>query len=101
MDDRALARRDRPKVVADSGITSEAVHSVVATHHEREDGSGYPNGLVGTSIPLLGRIAGIVDSFDAMTNDRPYRKALAQHAALQRLYISRIRCSRASSSSSS
>jgi HD-GYP domain-containing protein (c-di-GMP phosphodiesterase class II) len=77
------------KVVADSGITSEAVQSVVATHHEREDGSGYPNGLVGASIPLLGRIAGIVDSFDAMTNDRPYRKALAQHVALQQLYISR------------
>ena len=77
------------KVVADSGITSEAVQSVVATHHEREDGSGYPNGLIGTSIPLFGRIAGIVDSFDAMTNDRPYRKALAQHAALQQLYLSR------------
>ncbi len=77
------------KVVADSGITSDAVHSVVATHHEREDGSGYPNGLIGASIPLLGRIAGIVDSFDAMTNDRPYRKALAQHAALQQLYLSR------------
>jgi HD-GYP domain-containing protein (c-di-GMP phosphodiesterase class II) len=77
------------KVVADSGITSEAVQSVVATHHEREDGSGYPNGLIGASIPLLGRIAGIVDSFDAMTNDRPYRKALAQHVALQQLYISR------------
>ena len=77
------------KVVADSGITSEAVQSVVATHHEREDGSGYPNGLAGTNIPLLGRIAGIVDSFDAMTNDRPYRKALAQHAALQQLYLAR------------
>jgi HD-GYP domain-containing protein (c-di-GMP phosphodiesterase class II) len=77
------------RFVADSGITSEAVHSVVATHHEREDGSGYPNGLAGTGIPLLGRIAGIVDSFDAMTNDRPYRKALAQHAALQQLYLSR------------
>jgi len=77
------------KVVADSGITSEAVRSVVATHHEREDGSGYPTGLVGTHIPLLGRIAGIVDAFDAMTNDRPYRKALAQHAALQQLYLAR------------
>jgi HD-GYP domain-containing protein (c-di-GMP phosphodiesterase class II) len=77
------------KVVADSGITSDAVHSVIATHHEREDGSGYPNGLAGANIPLLGRIAGIVDSFDAMTNDRPYRKALAQHVALQQLYLSR------------
>lgn len=77
------------KVVADSGITSEAVRSVVATHHEREDGSGYPNHLVGTHIPLFGRIAGIVDAFDAMTNDRPYRKALAQHQALQALYLSR------------
>ncbi len=77
------------KVVADSGITSDAVQNVVATHHEREDGSGYSRGLTGAQIPLLGRIAGIVDSFDAMTNDRPYRKALAQHAALQQLYLSR------------
>lgn len=77
------------KVLADSGITSDAVQSVVATHHERDDGSGYPNHLAGAQIPLLGRIAGIVDAFDAMTNDRPYRKALAQHAALQQLYLSR------------
>jgi HD-GYP domain-containing protein (c-di-GMP phosphodiesterase class II) len=77
------------KVVAQTGITSEAVQSVVATHHERDDGSGYPRGLAGAQIPLLGRIAGIVDSFDAMTNERPYRKALAQHAALQQLYLAR------------
>ena len=77
------------KVLADSGITSDAVQSVVATHHERDDGSGYPNHHAGAQIPLLGRIAGIVDAFDAMTNDRPYRKALAQHAALQQLYLSR------------
>ena len=75
--------------VAESGITSEAVQSVVATHHERDDGSGYPNHLAGAQIPLFGRIAGIVDAFDAMTNDRPYRKALAQHAALQQLYLAR------------
>jgi HD-GYP domain-containing protein (c-di-GMP phosphodiesterase class II) len=77
------------EVVAGSGITGDAVQSIVATHHERDDGSGYPHGLAGAQIPLLGRIAGIVDSFDAMTNDRPYRKALAQHAALQQLYLAR------------
>jgi ribonuclease P protein subunit RPR2 len=55
---------------------------VVASHHERWDGGGYPAGLKGTEIPLGARIFSIVDAFDAMTNDRPYRKAMAVEAAL-------------------
>lgn len=46
------------------------------THHERYDGKGYPNGLSGHSIPLFSRIIGVVDAYEAMTSDRPYRKAL-------------------------
>lgn len=47
----------------------------ILAHHERWDGNGYPQGLKGESIPLLSRIITVVDSFDAMTNDRAYRKA--------------------------
>jgi response regulator RpfG family c-di-GMP phosphodiesterase len=49
---------------------------VVLYHHEKYDGSGYPRGLKGQSIPLTARIFAVIDSLDAMTCDRPYRKAL-------------------------
>jgi putative two-component system response regulator len=51
-------------------------------HHERIDGSGYPDGLVGQQIPLGARILQIVDIYDALTTDRPYRKAMPQEWAL-------------------
>ncbi len=50
---------------------------VVLSHQERYDGSGYPHGLQGEEIPLGARIFAVVDTFDAMTSDRPYRKALS------------------------
>lgn len=49
---------------------------IVLSHQERFDGTGYPRGLVGDAIPLGARIFAVVDTFDAMTSDRPYRKAL-------------------------
>jgi len=55
---------------------SGLARDVVACHHERWDGKGYPAGLSGTAIPLAARIFALADSFDAMTNDRPYRRAL-------------------------
>ncbi len=54
-------------------------------HHENWDGSGYPDGLQGTRIPLLGRMVSVADAFDAMTTDRPYSKAMTFEAALARL----------------
>jgi diguanylate cyclase (GGDEF)-like protein len=54
----------------------------VIFHHERWDGAGYPNGLVGEQIPFIARIMAIADAFDAMTSDRPYRKAMPVEAAL-------------------
>jgi putative two-component system response regulator len=48
---------------------------IIRSHHERWDGSGYPDGLVGKQIPIGARIVGLVDAFDAMTHDRPYRPA--------------------------
>lgn len=55
---------------------------IIISHHERYDGGGYPRGISGESIPLLGRVICIADSFDAMTTDRPYRKGLALDQAL-------------------
>ena len=54
-------------------------------HHENVDGSGYPDGLAGEDIPLLGRIVSVADAFDAMTTDRPYSKAMTFDAAIARL----------------
>jgi putative nucleotidyltransferase with HDIG domain len=60
------------------------VKPLVRHHHERIDGCGYPDGLKGDDIPLGARIIGIADAFEAMTSDRPYRKALSfQDAALE------------------
>jgi putative nucleotidyltransferase with HDIG domain len=50
--------------------------NILLHHHERWDGKGYPEGLVGTDIPFLSRILAVADSFDAMTNNRPYRSAM-------------------------
>ncbi len=64
------------------------VIQMVATHHERYDGCGYPQGLKNAEIPMFGRIAGIVDSYDAMTSERPYKgsKSKAPHEAVTELY---------------
>ena len=51
-------------------------------HHENWDGSGYPDGLKGEAIPLGARILSVVDCFDALTSDRPYRRQLSRHVAL-------------------
>jgi putative two-component system response regulator len=53
------------------------VRPIVRCHHERADGSGYPDGLGGGDIPLLAQIMGVVDVYDALTTDRPYRPALS------------------------
>lgn len=55
-------------------------------HHERIDGSGYPNGLKGDEIHPFARWIGLVDAYDAMTNPRPYRKAMLPHVAMEILY---------------
>ena len=57
----------------------------VLHHHECVDGSGYPDGLKGESIPLISRIISVADTFDAMTSDRPYRKGLSAEKSLEEL----------------
>jgi HD-GYP domain-containing protein (c-di-GMP phosphodiesterase class II) len=54
---------------------------VVRHHHERWDGTGYPDGLAGENIPLPARIFAVADALDALTSDRPYRQACAWTAA--------------------
>jgi HD-GYP domain-containing protein (c-di-GMP phosphodiesterase class II) len=57
--------------------------TIALTHHEWYDGSGYPQGLKGEDIPLVGRIAAVADVYDALTTDRPYRAALSRAAACE------------------
>lgn len=54
---------------------------IIRHHHEKQDGSGYPDGLKGEQVPLTARILQVTDIYDALTTDRPYRKALAQEKA--------------------
>ncbi|MBI2846054.1 MAG: HD-GYP domain-containing protein [Chloroflexi bacterium] len=58
---------------------------IVRAHHERYDGQGYPLGLKGKEIPLGARIFSVVDTYDAMTSDRPYRKALSHEEAISEI----------------
>lgn len=70
------------------GSASELIRlaaEIAASHHERWDGSGYPNGLAGTAIPLAARIVAVADVFDALTTQRPYKAAMSFEAALDSL----------------
>jgi putative two-component system response regulator len=62
-------------------VDDEEILKAVRHHHERYDGTGYPDGLKGEQIPQLARIIAVADTFDAMTSERPYRKALTEEAA--------------------
>lgn len=67
------------------GINKVSI-DIARSHHERHNGSGYPNNLIGERIPIYGRIAAIVDCYDAITSERPYAKALSPHEAIRKLY---------------
>lgn len=77
------------QILDESGEQDPIVREMMASHHERFDGSGYPARLRDAAIPVYARIAGIVDSFDAMTSERPYAPAMPRHDALQELYRGR------------
>ena len=68
------------------------VRKILRAHHEKWDGTGYPDGLHGESIPVHARIIAIADTFDAITTDRPYRKAADWRTAAEEIK----RCSGAS-----
>lgn len=65
--------------------TMEPVRAIVRHHHERWDGGGYPDGLAGTQIPYLARVFQILDAYDALTHERPYRRPMTPQAALELL----------------
>jgi HD-GYP domain-containing protein (c-di-GMP phosphodiesterase class II) len=73
-------------ILQQSNITDRDVIAMVATHHERIDGSGYPNGLLGKDIPVYGQIAGIIDTYDAMITERPYAAAKSSFDAVHELH---------------
>lgn len=73
------------QLLEENGVVNRKVVTALETHHERFDGSGYPKGLEANEIPLFGRIAGIVDSYDAMISERPYANARSSYAAVQEM----------------
>jgi HD-GYP domain-containing protein (c-di-GMP phosphodiesterase class II) len=73
------------RIVAPVPELGGATRQVIACHHERWDGSGYPRGLRGSEIPVAARIFAVVDAFDAITNDQPYRDALNADAAREEI----------------
>jgi ribonuclease P protein subunit RPR2 len=80
--------QDHPELGADllrdSGFTTVA-REIALYHHERWDGTGYPRGLAGQQIPLTARLFSVCDALDAMTNDRPYARAMPLEAALEEI----------------
>jgi HD-GYP domain-containing protein (c-di-GMP phosphodiesterase class II) len=73
------------EMVAKSKDVDFEILAIIENHHERMDGSGYPRGIEGAAIPLLARIAGLVDTYDAMITPRPYASARTSHEATQEL----------------
>jgi putative nucleotidyltransferase with HDIG domain len=82
-----LAMRYHPELGAalldDAGL--DDVREWILCHHERPDGHGYPRGLVGEEIPLQARILAVADSYEAMTNDRAYRRSIGRWRARDEL----------------
>lgn len=71
--------------ILENTIEFRQIANFVLSHHERYDGSGYPNGLKGEKIPLASRIIAIADAYDAMTHDRSYRKKMSSTEAINEL----------------
>lgn len=76
-------------IVTTSGVDDPDVLDVMRTHHERFDGSGYPDCLLDDTIPMAGRMLAIIDSYDAMCSARPYQAPVSRHDALQKIYRAR------------
>ena len=90
----SLTEEERKAIIAHPADGSELAgqfsmyrkgRDYIRHHHERWDGRGYPDGLAGTQIPLGARVITVADAYDAMTSDRPYRKALSSEIALAEL----------------
>jgi len=89
-EDEWIEMRKHPEIGYRICMASPELMSIapyVLSHHERWDGKGYPRGLKGEEIPLLARIISVVDAYDAMTEDRVYRKGISKDAALQEIEL--------------
>ena len=88
--DEWIIMRKHPEIGADilgdsDNRLLEAARQVALTHHEKWDGTGYPNHLAGEDIPLFGRIVAIADVFDALTSKRPYKNGWATEEAIEEI----------------
>lgn len=84
-EDETVRMRQHPRIGYDLLVTNEWMRHILDIpycHHERWDGLGYPRGLKGEEIPMAARIFSVVDNFDALTSDRPYRSAWSRENAL-------------------
>jgi len=86
--DEWIEMKKHPEIgyrIASASPELAVIAEYILCHHERWDGNGYPQGLRGEQIPLLSRIIAVVDSYDAMTHDRPYRKRLEQEDVIKEM----------------
>jgi putative two-component system response regulator len=86
---REHARLGYDMLKASSSRLLQAGATIALGHHEKFDGSGYPQGLIGDAIPLFGRIVAVADVFDALTSERPYKKPWALDEAADYLRAQR------------
>ena len=88
-DDEWAIMKQHPSIGADKVLKpNKLLHDLIPMvkyHHEHYDGSGYNEGLRGESIPLIGRIIGVADAYDAMTSPRSYRRGLSKAEAINEL----------------
>ncbi len=87
-DEEWIEMKKHPQIgyrIANASLELAPIAEYILFHHERWDGKGYPQGLSGRQIPLLSRILSVVDAYDAMTQDRPYRKKLESAMAVSEL----------------
>jgi HD-GYP domain-containing protein (c-di-GMP phosphodiesterase class II) len=74
------------KLFKNSAYFSASAGAIILQHHERKNGKGYPDGLTGERINVMSQVASLCDVYDALTSDRPYRKACLPHEAVEMLY---------------